>query len=106
MNEKTLKELMKRDGITLIGELTLEERALNWQRAVKIILPPKDVSDGTCIKNISRWLVEQVKSNKFDEYAIFRRVLDFAVEASGPGARNPFAVFISILKKELNYLKI
>lgn len=37
--------------------------------------------------------------------SIFRRVIDFALEASGPESRNPAAVFITILKKELGYLK-
>jgi hypothetical protein len=41
---------------------------------------------------------------QFDKDTIFRRVLDFALEASGPKSRSPAAVFMYILKKELGYL--
>ena len=106
MNEQTLMGLMKKRGINLVGDMSLEERALAWQRAVRIVIEPKDVSDQTCIRNISRWLIEKVNANVFNEHEIFRRVLDFAIEASGPNSKNQYAVFMHILKKELGYLKL
>jgi len=105
MNEHKLKELMKHQGISLIGDLSIDERALEWQRAVKIVLRPKDHSDRQCIRNLSTWLIEKCKNDSFDENEVFRRVLDFAIEASGPESRNPYAVFMNIVKKELGYLK-
>jgi len=106
MNEQTLIALMNQRCINLVGEMSLDERAIAWQRAVKIVIEPKDVSDRTCIRNVSRWLVGKVNDGVFNEYEIFRRVLDFAIEASGPNSKNQYAVFMHILKKELGYLKL
>ena len=105
MNEHKLRELMTQQGINLTEDMSVEERALGWQRAVKIVLRPKDHSDRQCVRNLANWLVKQCNSGHLNEHEIFRRTLDFAIEASGPESRNPYAVFITIVKKELGYLK-
>ncbi len=96
---------MRANGIDLLVEQSLREKALQWLRAVKLVLPPKDISDQVALKNLKRWLIGQCEAELMDENTIFREILDFAIEASGPRSRNPMAVFISILKKELEYLK-
>ncbi len=103
MNSITLRKEMEKRGLNLIDASCLEERQLVFERALQIIIPPKDQSDRASFRNISNWLAEGCLSNKFNEHVIFRRVLDFALEASGPSSRNPAAVFTSILKKELGY---
>lgn len=103
MNESTLKQRMRAEGMDLFGAETLGEKALIFGHALKMVIPPKDVSDRTTFRNITRWLTDQCRSGAFDEHIIFRLVLDFAIEASGPKSRNPAAVFITILKKELGY---
>ena len=94
---------MKAEGIDLLSATSLNERTLEFERALRLVIPPKDVSDRTTFRNISNWLRNQCQLDVFDEHTIFRRVLDFALEASGPTSRNPAAVFITILKKELHY---
>ena len=103
MDERKLRGIMKAEGIDLLGATSLNERALAFERALRLVIPPKDISDRTTFRNISNWLLRQCQLDAFDEHTIFRRVLDFALEASGPSSRNPAAVFITILKKELHY---
>lgn len=105
MNDLQLKRELIVHGIDLVGAETLDEKAIQFQRALKIVIVPKDVSDITSFRNITRWLTDNCRSGKFDENIIFRRVLDFALEASGPTSRNSAAVFMYVLKKELGYLK-
>jgi len=96
---------MEKRGINLVDAGCLEEKQLAFERALKIVIPPKDQSDRTSFRNISNWLAERCRNNKFNEHVIFRRVLDFGLEASAPSSRNPATVFTSILKKELGYKK-
>ena len=103
MDECTLKFKMRERGIDLVTAETIEEKALLFDRALRMVIPPKDISDNVTFRNISNWLVKECKRSRFDEHSIFRRVLDFALEASGPKSRIPAAVFMSILKKELGY---
>jgi len=105
MNSITLRKEMEKRGINLATADCLEERQLAFDRALQIVVPPRDQSDRTSFRNISKWLAEGCRSDKFNEHVIFRRVLDFALEASGPSSRNPAAVFTAIFKKELAYKK-
>lgn len=105
MNSITLRKEMEKRGINLVDAGCLEEKQLAFERALKIVIPPKDQSDRTSFRNINNWLVEGCRNNKFNEHVIFRRVLDFGLEASAPSSRNPVAVFTSIFKKELGYKK-
>lgn len=105
MDSITLHRELTKRGINLTGADSLEEKQLTFERALQIVIPPRDQSDRTSFRKISNWLVGRCLSNKFNEHIVFRRVLDFALEASGPRSRNPAAVFTSILKKELGYLK-
>jgi hypothetical protein len=103
VNELELANRMKSLGLTIRGDQSLESRANSFERALKIVIPPRTQSDRTSWRNIRNWLVDGCRSEKFREHAIFKRVLDFALEASGPASKNPAAVFTYIMKKELNY---
>ncbi|MFH1881644.1 MAG: hypothetical protein ABIL62_02890 [Planctomycetota bacterium] len=74
-------------------------------KTLYIIIPPKSVSDRTTIRNVVKFYSEQAKSKGQQPDSVFKILVDFALEASGPFSRIPIAVFISILKKELGYLK-
>ena len=75
-------------------------QALHFNEALKSIINPRNQSDRTCFCNITSWLMAGCATGKFNEQ-IFGRALDYAKEASL--GRNPAAVFISLLKKELDY---
>jgi hypothetical protein len=74
---------------------------LRFYDELREIIRPRSKSDLTCFHRLSQWLVKEITFKRFDEH-IFRRVLDIARE-SAMGSRNPAAVFMSRLKKELNY---
>jgi len=105
MNEIDLVRKMRNAGLDLNAAKTVEEKALVFERALRLVIRPKDYSDGTCFRNVTRWLKTESEAGRFNANIIFRRVLDFALEASGPGSKNPAAVFMTILKKELWYKK-
>jgi hypothetical protein len=77
-------------------------RSLAFYETLLQTLPTRTVSDRTCFRRIAAWLGEQIEAGRFSE-EIFPIVLSFASEATQPGVRNPAAVFVSILKKELGY---
>ncbi len=104
MDEIKLRKILLERGIDIVNAETIEQKSLEFERALRIIIRPRNVSDRTSFRNITQWLTKKCKDGKFNENAIFRRVIDFALEASGPKSRNPAAVFIAILKKELGYL--
>jgi hypothetical protein len=105
MNEIDLKHRMREQGLDLNKAETLDEKVLVFERTLKIVISPRNQSDRTGFRNLTNWLRDSCKAKIFDMDCIFRRVLDFALEASGPGSKNPAAVFMSILKKELGYKK-
>ncbi|UCC96313.1 MAG: hypothetical protein JSW66_10750 [Phycisphaerales bacterium] len=79
-----------------------QTRAAAFRQTLVTIIPPKSQSDRTGFRNVAQWLARKVEAGDFNEH-IFPVVIDFAHEAAGPGVRNPAALFMSLLKKELNY---
>ena len=75
-------------------------RALNFNSALINIIKPRSQSDRTCFRNITSWLMAGCATGHSNE-EIFDRVLDYAREAST--GRNPAAVFMTLIKKELGY---
>lgn len=82
--------------------ISLRTRKLAFYQALIGIIHPKDQSDRTSFRNVAEWAAEQIKKGEHDE-DIFQQILAYATEAAQPTSRNPAAVFISILKKELGY---
>ena len=79
---------------------TVRSRSLMFNEALTNIIRPRSQSDRTCFRNVTNWLVEGIASGRFNEQ-IFERVLDYAKEARN--GRKPAAVFMALMKKELNY---
>jgi uncharacterized protein YdaU (DUF1376 family) len=79
---------------------SLQIQALHFNTALQSIIRPASVSDRTCFKNVTYWLVEQCARGKFTNQ-IFNRVLDYAKESKK--AKNPAAAFMAALKNELEY---
>jgi hypothetical protein len=75
-------------------------QALNFNSALINIIKPRSQSDRTCFRNVTNWLMAGCANGRFNEQ-IFGRVLDYAREAST--GRNPAAVFMALIKKELGY---
>ena len=66
------------------------------------IIPARDCSDRTAFRRVAKWLADECTARRF-EVEIFPFVLDLAREAAGSECRKPAAVFMSPLKKELDY---
>jgi len=75
-------------------------RALSFNETLISIVKPRNQSDRTCFRNITNWLMAGCETGHFNN-EIFGRVLDYAREAST--GRNPAAVFMALIKKELGY---
>ena len=104
MEEITLRNIMNERGLAVIGAaITAEEKTANMIKALYIIIPPKSISDRTTIRNIVKHFSAMAKAKGEPPDSIFKIIIDFALEASGPHRRIPADVFMSILKKELNY---
>ncbi len=78
-------------------------RKLEFYRELTHVLPARSVSDRTTFRRITQWIFEKAEKGKISEYEATRRVIDYAREANNPKSRVPAAVFVSLLKKELNY---
>ncbi len=77
-------------------------RALHFHDALSRIIPPLSRSDRTCFRNVTNWLLEGCVGGRFNAL-IFDRVLDYAKQARQ--GKKPAAVFMSILKEELGYVR-
>ena len=62
----------------------------------------RNQSDRTCFWKVCLWADKKIRTREQDAKFV-DQLVDYAREASGPDAKNPAAVFMSILKKELNY---
>ncbi len=102
MDAITLKRLMKTKNLTVLDG-AVAERVGACICAVEMCIPPRSRSDRTCLKKLNAWLLAKCNAGLVSAEELLPRVIDFGLEASGPAARNPAALFMSILKKELNY---
>lgn len=109
-NEKVSKDITNTADHSVItsdslrsGSATDQQiRAMHFHDALSRIIPPVSRSDRTCFRNVSNWLLEGCVNGRFNAL-IFERVLDYARQARQ--GNNPAAVFMSILKEELGYVK-
>ena len=88
--------------ITNPSTISNAARASAFHQTLTEIIPPKDASDRTTFRRVAKWLADECTAGRFDA-GIFPLVLDLACEAAGPQCRRPAAVFMSLLKKELEY---
>ncbi len=82
--------------------ISLRTRGLAFHETLLRTLPPRSASDRTCYRRITAWVIDQVEAGQRGD-DIFAIVLSYATEAAAARARNPRAMFVSILKKELGY---
>jgi len=101
MTERELATKIRQSDLNLTTAKSAMESGMALKKALKIVMPPRDVSDGTCFRGAFNWTVHGVEAGVFDEHSIFRAVPEFALEASQPGARNFAGVFMLIPKKEV-----
>ena len=101
MDELTLTTKMRSSGLS-IKEGSRTSRLEATRKAIEWCIRPRTQSDRTCISNIISW-ISGLDVNDSAIYVVLRRVIDAAIEASGPMVRNPNAVFMTIMKKELGY---
>jgi uncharacterized protein YdaU (DUF1376 family) len=94
------QSLSSSNSLRAIPDKETHIQALNFNHALTNIIRPRTQSDRTCFRKITNWLMAGCAAGRFNEQ-IFERVLDYAKEASA--GRNPPAVLMSLLKKELNY---
>ncbi|MHC4258879.1 MAG: DUF1376 domain-containing protein [Planctomycetota bacterium] len=87
-------------GQSLSSSSSVRVQGLNFYEALTALIMPRTQSDRTCFRNVTNWLIEGCATGRFDE-RIFERVLDYAKEATT--GRNPAAVFMTLIKKELGY---
>lgn len=104
MNELELAARMSKRGLNLCKAEGPKNKEIVLLESLAIVIPPRDVSDRTCLKKVCSWATAGVEAGIFNEWQIYRQILGYALDASQPPARNPAAVFMSILKKELNYV--
>ena len=83
--------------------ISVTTHTMAFFEALLSILPAKSVSDRTCFRHVAQWLADGMRAGRFNE-EIFGRVLLMAREASAGYSRNPRAVFMSNLRKELHYV--
>jgi len=102
VNEKESKDISYSEEQSLSFPISARpnSQALNFYSELISIIKPRSQSDRTCFRNITNWLIEGCAASEFNEQ-IFGRVLDYAKEANQ--GRNPPAVFMALIKKELGY---
>lgn len=106
MEEIQLRNIMMQRNLSVIdSSLSREEKASNMIKTLFIILPPHSISDRTTIRNVVKFYSSVAEKKGEEPDSIFKMIISYALEASGPWSRVPAAVFVSILKKELGYLK-
>jgi hypothetical protein len=98
MTELQLRNIMTRKGLS-INEGPEFQRIAQLEKAVAIVIPPRNQSDRTCLKKMKEWLLKKNAEDDLMLDELLRRIIDYALEASGPRVKNPPAVFIINLKK-------
>ena len=94
------QSLSSSNSLRPVQDRDTQIQSLSFNSALTGIIRPRTRSDRTCFRNVTNWLAAGIATGRFNAQ-IYDRVLDYAKEASQ--GRNPPAVFIAILKKELNY---
>ena len=102
MDERTLKKKMIERGLS-VREGPVGKRVLHLGETLTLIFGRGTHADKVTFRRLCAWLQERCDCGAFERDEVLPRVIDFALEATSPHARNPRAVFISICKKELGW---
>lgn len=68
------------------------------------IFTGRTISDSTSLRNLTKWVKEQIEAGKFQP-EVFKRIVNIAVESKNGKSRKPIAVFFAQVKSELGYKK-
>ncbi|MGB8225583.1 MAG: DUF1376 domain-containing protein [Sedimentisphaerales bacterium] len=90
---------IRRDTITTAELETLRFRIYDILCG---IFRGRTVSDSTAIRNLTKWVKENIAAGKF-EPEIFKTIVNMAVESKNGKSRKPLAVFFAQVKRELGY---
>jgi len=102
---KNIHRTLAQEASCKIGRSrTIEQQVLMFHEKLITIIRPRNQSDRTGFSRISNWLLRKIQDKEFQP-EILETVLRYAQEAAGPDSRNPAAVFMSIMKRELGYGK-
>ena len=80
--------------------IRIQKATMLFRQNIDAIIPPRSRSDRTCFDRVARWLQAGCVKKQFD-IDIFDRALGYANEARA--GQKPAAVFMALLKKELEY---
>lgn len=89
-------------GFCSSGSGRFDSEKNNFLQELYVIIPPFGIADRITFRGIAEWIGGECETGRYDERA-FRWALDCANEAIKDGARNPAALFITILKDKLGY---
>lgn len=102
MTPGQLRKQMLKENLSLTAG-SMPDRLKAMERVLWIVLTPRTISDRTCHRRVMGWIGRKILTDAIPSEEILARCLAYALEASGPLVRNPHALFMSLLKKELNY---
>ena len=106
MEERQLYNWMIQNNLSFLDEVPLEQKIHTLERVMRYVIKPKDKSDRTTQRRIAEWVKMKIEIKQMGEIELFRRMVDYLLESTSEGVRNPMAVFITILKKEHGYGKL
>lgn len=95
-------------GGSVVSEVySIEKRRVVFVEVLKGVLPTRNQSDRTCLYRVGKFLVKRCDDGRSDETAVFREVLGWAesiaADKKAGTVRNGWAVFMSMMRKELGY---
>ncbi|MFC1780930.1 hypothetical protein ACFLZ8_01520 [Planctomycetota bacterium] len=82
------------------GKINLIKKSLEFSESINKLIPQFSRSDRTAISNIMQWMRDGCYDSRFRP-SIFDTALQYAKEAKA--GDNPIALFLSLMKSELNY---
>lgn len=102
LGNKIRRTITQQANCKIDKSLSVDAQALLFHDKLTQIIRPRNQSDRTGFRRVENWLFRGIEDGKYRP-EIFETVLGYAIEAAGPDSRNPAAVFMKILKTELEY---
>ena len=102
MREIDVRRLLREAGLDLRAE-SLDDALNALEFVLTSVLPYDKSADRMAKRRVLAWLRSKAGCQGFEHREVIPIIADFAFEAASPEAKNPQAVFLSLLKKELGY---
>ncbi|MHC4758301.1 MAG: hypothetical protein ACYTE8_06565 [Planctomycetota bacterium] len=100
--QRLKKKIKVKSDLHISDETPDSKLTLKFNEILIQIIRPRDQSDRTCFRKIGIWLNEGCQKGKFTKET-YNEVIEYAKEAAAPESRNPAAVFLTLLKKKMDY---